>query len=245
MQDLDIKRLQRKLELGMIDKRTYIYEMKRLERKKMFKSLIIVLFLVIVMLKIFPVNKTITHIEDLNNIPEPIQKLTVGSTYKIINNEKIKLNYIAKYTLYGYVVDVHEYWEGTMQGNLSPRDIGMVWGFLSDKSNFQKLNFSSAGNRFLNWSTNDSTWLKSVGGWDRIQSYVSNNHLIPSDDNVEKLIKSIKTGDYVKIEGYLVNVRCDKANGGYFNWNSSTTRSDKGDGACEIIYVTNVEWLKD
>ncbi len=32
---------------------------------------------------------------------------------------------------------------------------------------------------------------------------------------------------------------------GSARWNSSTSRTDTGDGACEIIYVTDVKWLKE
>ena len=77
---------------------------------------------------------------------------------------------------------------------------------------------------------------------DKISECISNNHLIPSDSKIEKLIKRIKKNDYVKLEGYLVSAEEIDGN---FKVRSSTTRSDNGDGACELIYVTNVTWLKN
>ena len=88
-------------------------------------------------------------------------------------------------------------------------------------------------------------WYNKHGGEKGIGKYWSNNHLIPSDDSIEKLIKEIKKGEYVTIEGYLVNIRYDGPNGEWFKWNSSTTRDDIGSGACEVIYVTDVIWLEE
>ncbi len=82
------------------------------------------------------------------------------------------------------------------------------------------------------------------GGKSIIDGQSSNNHLIPNDDAVREKIHNIKEGDYVRIEGYLVNIYGQKNDGHYFKWNTSTTRSDTGNGACEIIYVTNVVWLQ-
>ena len=64
-------------------------------------------------------------------------------------------------------------------------------------------------------------------------------------EKVAKLCKNIKQGDFVKIEGYLVKSSWKDNKHREYHWNSSTSRDDKGDGACEIIYVTSVKWLKE
>ena len=86
--------------------------------------------------------------------------------------------------------------------------------------------------------------LDPVGGIDGVARQCSNNHLIPADTRVKKAIKKIKKGDHIRITGYLVYIDGKKSDGTTFFWNSSTTRDDDGDGACEVIYVTDVEWLK-
>ena len=83
-----------------------------------------------------------------------------------------------------------------------------------------------------------------MGGTNKITEFCSNNHLIPCDNKNKKLMDSIKEGDFVRIEGYLVNVYCKKSDESYFNWNTSTSRNDTGNGACEIVYVTNITWLE-
>ena len=57
-------------------------------------------------------------------------------------------------------------------------------------------------------------------------------------------------GDQVRIEGKLVNVKAKLISpGGRFDspeysWNSSTSRTDSGAGACEVIYVEGITILK-
>ena len=83
-----------------------------------------------------------------------------------------------------------------------------------------------------------------MGGVDGVSQHSANNHLIAADDTVKKQIKSINAGDYVNIKGYLVNLSAAKPDGTNFWWNSSKERTDTGDGSCELIYVTSVEWLE-
>ncbi len=91
----------------------------------------------------------------------------------------------------------------------------------------------------------DVEWLRSVGGEKKLNDYFSNNHIISSDKDVEKLIRSVKAGEYVKLDGYLVETYARTDNGGYFKWGTSLSRKDRGDGACELLYVTNVTWLEE
>jgi len=62
-------------------------------------------------------------------------------------------------------------------------------------------------------------------------------HLIPSDNAILKQIKTARTGDIVDFTGYLVKVV--DADG--WKWKSSLTRNDKGNGACEVVYVEDFE----
>jgi hypothetical protein len=45
----------------------------------------------------------------------------------------------------------------------------------------------------------------------------------------------IRVNDWVTLEGQLVQVVFQEG-----TWTSSLTRSDSGDGACEILYVTRI-----
>ena len=79
---------------------------------------------------------------------------------------------------------------------------------------------------------------------------VSNNHLVIDSEKIEKKINQLSVGDQIKIKGKLVNVHAENLGkpGKYdpklFEWNSSTKREDTGGGACETIYIEDIEIIK-
>jgi hypothetical protein len=61
-------------------------------------------------------------------------------------------------------------------------------------------------------------------------------HLIPADNEIAKIIKKVRAGHVVEIEGYLVKVQARDG----WRWKSSLTRKDTGHGACEVIWVEDI-----
>ena len=182
-------------------------------------------------------------VDSLENLPEPMQIGTNGVRNVIINGVETHITYVAQYTISGRVVTTRSYgyrpWSPV--NSVLPRDVGMVWGMLSNKEVDSKISWYTTPRHL--WFSGKNSWANSIGGRNAIYYHSSNNHLIPSDENVNKLIKRIKKGDYVKIEGYLVMVKI-RHWPGFFMMDTSTSRTDTGNGACETIYVTNVTWLK-
>lgn len=170
---------------------------------------------------------------DINQIiPEPIQKETTGTRIIENNGKQYTINFIAEYTLTGRVVTTYPYFNNSTYSKLIPLDIGVIWGEAALEKNYKKTTYFSDGTRSLNfYCTNMST----------CQNHeLSNNHLLPENKKIKREIFLIKPGDYIKIEGYLIEIT-----GSDYSQRSSTTRNDTGDGACEIIYVTNITWLTD
>ena len=256
----EIEALEKMYEAGKIDKTIYDQEMARLTKivgnrkndnngtKKINIRIVFLLIIIVLLIWFFIDHIVIKNTEftgDFNNIPAPIQKTAKGSDIQIIDGGgQAKINYVASYNICGRVVKVNKYYSFDIGDKLSPRDVGLSWGPLAREENHTKVKWSY-GNRVLYWSSTDVNWVNQMGGTRKIGEYWSNNHLIPSDDNTKKLVNAIKEGDYVRIEGYLVNVYCKLSNNSYFTWNSSTTRTDSGNHACEVLYVTNVTWLKE
>lgn len=201
---------------------------------------IMVIILIVIIYQNSKVEKEIEYINNLQNIPRPIQTPASGKAFKSINGTNLEISFVASYKIYGRVVDVQNYYGNSTINKLSPKDVGISWGALALEQNNKKIKWNSAGNRFLSWRSSDGEFISKMGGENKIGEYFSNNHLIPSDDNIEKTMSAIEQGDYIMIEGYLVNVF-----GKNFTWNTSTTRTDSGDGACEIIYVTSIKWLQE
>lgn len=181
---------------------------------------------------------------NLNNIPSPVQKSTVGSVKKKINGEDVKITFVSEYVINGRVVDVERYLGTSVKDQLSTKDVGLAWGILSTDQSQEKLKWSSMKNRLLSYSVNDNAWFQQIGGKSVITSIYSNNHLIPSNNTIASYINTITKGDYVQIEGYLVNVEYEYPKGNNLKWITSTSRSDIGKNSSEIIYVTGVKWLR-
>jgi hypothetical protein len=147
-------------------------------------------------------------------------------------NKTINIDMLYMYEITGRVSNIEKYNNNEIFSKISPLDVGISWGETANKYNHNKIKYSSIGDRKI-YSSYD---------YDAVYNSfeTSNNHLIPKNDKIKKYLSLIKRNDYIRIEGYLVNVSTN-------NWytKSSTTRNDTGDGACEIIYVTNIIWLEE
>jgi len=119
------------------------------------------------------------------------------------------------------------------ESELAPVDLAMGWGPMSDDTVLSKLKISQR-NRWFYWKCDSYPIPK-----DQIEHNAANMHLIPADDNIEKLIKSVKAGNLVHFKGHLV--KATKPGG--WNWQSSLSRTDTGNGACEVIFVKEFQIL--
>ena len=121
-----------------------------------------------------------------------------------------------------------------MAPSIAPVDLGVGWGPMSDTRVIDQLEFSQMG-RFLYWRPRNSDAFPVPR--DMLVTHAAQMHLVPASDALERRLKKLRPGQLVTISGYLVDVR--DANG--FRWNTSMTRTDTGDGACEIVWVESLE----
>ncbi len=115
---------------------------------------------------------------------------------------------------------------------VAPVDLALGWGPMSDSSVLDALNVYQS-DRFYYFEAKDK-WplpLENVG------YYSANMHMIPASPGVERALRGLKSGNVVHLRGYLVHV--DGPEG--FTWTSSLTRSDAGNGACELVWVEALE----
>jgi len=189
------------------------------------------------------VEKSIEKVSRLNFLESPVQTEASGETSVRIYGTNVKLTYVAEYTISGRVLITQSFSGGT-KGRLSPVDVALAWDFLADTQVDSKITWGIPKSRFYSFAVSDGAWLNRVGGPNVIISNSANNHLIPADNKIRELIGLIEAGDYIRIEGYLVNVYWEAGFGSYYAWDTSTTRTDTGDGSCEIIYVTDIKWLE-
>ncbi|MGF1572288.1 MAG: hypothetical protein ACFCU1_04385 [Sumerlaeia bacterium] len=110
---------------------------------------------------------------------------------------------------------------------LSPVDLALGWGSMSDEAVLNDLKISQS-DRFYRWYA--STLPIPAR---EITTSSANMHLIPADPDVKKQILRAKEGEVIYLSGKLVNVSDSTGR----TWNSSLTREDSGNGACEVIWV--------
>lgn len=114
--------------------------------------------------------------------------------------------------------------------SLSPVDLALGWGPMSDPAVVNQVSIMQR-RRFYFWQVSRYPIPRQD-----IISHSANMHMIPADDDVRSDLLDVRRGDVVRIEGFLVNAVAD--DGG--RWNSSLTRTDSGDGACELVWVERV-----
>jgi hypothetical protein len=113
------------------------------------------------------------------------------------------------------------------ESTISPLDLALGWGRMSDSAVLQKVNVSQSG-RFYFWTVHEFP----IPEREMIESS-ANMHLVPADDSVERQMKETKIGDVVSFDGFLIQAQLP----GGAKWISSLTRSDTGAGACELVWV--------
>lgn len=114
--------------------------------------------------------------------------------------------------------------------NLAPIDFAVGWGPMSDSAVLEHFRITQ-GARFF-------TIYPDEGAIDLRQALRSaaNMHLIPADSALSDRLTSVRVGSVVHLRGLLVNVT--RADG--FYWNTSLTRDDTGNGACELFFVQSM-----
>lgn len=137
---------------------------------------------------------------------------------------------LAKFNIKARVLASKNYHFGR-EAQLSPMDFALGWGQMSDEAVLSKINISQ-GNRFYFWHVDEFPIPREA-----IETQSANMHMIPVDGLVEKRLKSVRVGQVVQINGYLVEA---KASDGW-RWKSSLTRNDTGNGACEVLLVQSIE----
>lgn len=136
------------------------------------------------------------------------------------------LTAVASYALSARVLHTKHYWA---DGNdLVPYDVALGWGPMSDQAVLDQLEITQ-GNRFFFYQWRDQPPLPLP----EIICHAANNHIIAANSTIAAAVGRLRRGQFVQMRGYLVNVT--RPDG--FHWNTSLTRTDNGNGACEVFYV--------
>ena len=157
---------------------------------------------------------------------QPIQTSTSVNPFQLDNFTIIPL---ADYTIEARLLSVKHY-RFDMGATLSPTDLAVGWGPMTDEAVLSKMQISQSG-RFFLWHMDNIPIPQR-----EIEIHAANMHIIPANDTVKSQLKKVKVGQVITIKGQLVEAKTAKG----WVWRSSLSREDTGNGACELMYVTEL-----
>jgi hypothetical protein len=167
------------------------------------------------------------------DLPESFDVTRKGVTYSVTP--------LFNYELWGLVVSYHhaasfldishEMWKDY----INVKDICVLWGKNVETGAYKRMKFRNRDFTCYYYYPDQETGRRFT------ENALSNNHLLPADPFVARAVMSARKGDQVHLEGWLVSYGIKDTP---YRRMSSTTRTDRGNGACETIYITRFEILK-
>jgi hypothetical protein len=158
-------------------------------------------------------------------LEQPLQTSTNESPFEY---KGVTITPLAKFTINARVLSKKDYSDGK-ESTLSPIDLALGWGPMSKSEQLKHIRISQGG-RWYSWYTETN-----IVSRKSIEENSANMHMIPANSDILTTLEKAQRNQQVEIQGFLV-----ECSSGTWKWRSSLTRLDVGDGACEVIYVTNV-----
>ena len=160
---------------------------------------------------------------------QPFSMDFVGETYDVVP--------VADYEIWGLLV-THNNPTGISdiyhdETSVDTRDLCVLWGENLETNDFHRVDFDSGSN---------FCYFQYGPGVSFNHGELSNNHLITDNPSIRDRIADVRVGDQIHIVGSLVNYRF--ARRPQYWRETSTDRGDDGAGACEVIFVDQMEILQ-
>lgn len=181
---------------------------------------------------------------------EPLQTSYEGDPIiRKYENTEFRIIPVAKYKLSAMVVGMKIYnptdfspTEGHYYfAMVSPIDLCVIWGKkdepLFNDPTYTQLTYELQDRRCSSYEYGQFFFPV------YLNNHLSNNHIIPANENISNEIIKIEDKEKIILSGFLVDVdgtiTWPDNQKTKLHWKTSLTRYDSGDGACEIFYVTN------
>jgi hypothetical protein len=176
-------------------------------------------------------------------LSDPLQTPTDKAPFQTqINNQVYTITPLFDYHLSGVVVTDYEsgslgdiYHHRQWKDFLNVKDLCVVFGKNVQSDVFRKLRYRSGP-----WTCFFQIPDRQTGKQFR-SDQLSNNHILTDNIDLHRLVMRAAPGDEVRISGMLANYQ-NQATG--FERETSISRTDTGNGACETIFVTDFSITK-
>jgi hypothetical protein len=144
--------------------------------------------------------------------------------YTFTNPERFELD--------ARVLSVRDYRSGR-EAELSPRDLALGWDRMMEDAVVEQIEISQSG-RWYRWRSDNFPIPRR-----EIETSSANMHMVPANEQVARQLEEVDEDDRIRIVGQLVDISA--ADG--WRWRSSRTRTDTGNGACELVLLEQIHWL--
>ncbi len=149
---------------------------------------------------------------------------------------------IFSYELWGMIVSYHhadsfmDISHKRWNDFLNAKDICVIWGKNVASDAYRRMKFRNRDFTCF-YSYPDETARTMF-----TEDCLSNNHILPADSLVARRVMSARRGDQIHLKGWLVSYG---QKGSPYMRMTSTTRTDRGNGACETVFVTDFTVLRE
>lgn len=151
------------------------------------------------------------------------------STSTRVPFENYQLSLLAEFALDARILGREDYFMDR-ESDLSPWDFALGWGEMASADIAGQFSIRQSG-RWYYWKSDRLPIPRRV-----VETSSANMHLIPADSRIREKLDALSEGDHLRLKGFLVEARADDG----WRWRSSLTREDTGNGACELVLVTEV-----
>lgn len=173
-------------------------------------------------------------VQTTEDVPEPFDVTRKDIVYTVTPLYSYELwGLVVSYHHSASFVDIsHRQWKDF----LNTKDVCVLWGRNVETGVYERMRFRNRDfTCYYRYPDRETGELFT-------ENALSNNHLLPADPIVAAAVKKARTGDQVRLKGWLVSYGIK---GSPYARRSSTVRNDRGNGACEVVYVTEFEVLRE
>jgi len=167
-------------------------------------------------------------------VPEPFEVTRKKVDYTVTPLYSYELwGMIVSYHNASSFIDVsHKQWNDF----LNTKDICVIWGKNVETGVYERMRFRNRDfTCYYRYPDEAAAALFT-------ENCLSNNHLLPDSLLVAETVRRARKGDQVRLKGWLASYGIK---GAPYQRRSSTVRNDRGNGACEVVYVTEFEILRE